>query len=138
MNRGISNRARAYIRSRAEVNMTYECKIERVGAATFDETDSIYVAGENIELYEGPCRIWRVSGSSAIPINSEEIILQQTKLSIPWNEGVGIRRDDEVKIIAATYDEALVGKRFRIMDVDKGGDLRATRQFTIQGVQEEQ
>ena len=137
MNRGISNRARAYIRSHAEVNMTYECRIERISAGDFDENDSIYTAGETVELYEGPCRIWEVSGASGIPINGEEIILQSTRLSIPWNEGVGIKRDDEVKITAATYDPALVGKRFRILDVDKGGDLRATRRFTIQGIQEE-
>ena len=137
MNRGISNRARAYIRSRAEVNFTYTCTIERVGAGSFDENDSVYTAGTNTTLYSGPCRIWEVAGSSGIPVNGEEIILQSTKLSIPWDEGVGIKRDDEVKITAASYDPALVGKRFRITDVDKGGDLRATRRFSIQGVQEE-
>lgn len=137
MNRGISNRARAYIRSRAEANLTYECRIERVSAGTFDVDDSIYTAGEATELYEGPCRVWQVSGGNAVDINSEGLVLQQTKISIPWNEGIGVKRDDEVKILAATYDAALVGKRFRIMDVDKGGDLRATRTFTVQTVQEE-
>jgi hypothetical protein len=137
MSRGISKRARSYIQAHAESNMTYECVIQRVNSGAFDEDSSVYTAGTSAELYAGPCRIWEVSGSSAFDVANEQIVLQQTKLSIPWDEGLGIRRDDEVKIVASAYDPALVGKRFRIMDVDKGGDLRATRRFTVQGVQEE-
>lgn len=137
MGRGITNRARSYIRSRAEVNMTYECVIQRVGSASLNNDTSIYTAGEPTQLYSGPCRVWSVSGGSSVEVNSEGLVLQQTKLSIPWDEGVGVKRDDEVKIVAAAHDAALVGKRFRIMDVDKGGDLRATRSFTVQTFQEE-
>lgn len=137
MTLGISNRARAYIRSRATGNMNYTCQVQRIGAPSFDSVTGIYTAGEPSVLYTGVCRIWQVSGGGTVDVNQEGIILQQTKLSIPWNEGVGIKRDDEVKITAASYDPALVNKRYRILDVDKGGDLRATRTFTVQGIQEE-
>lgn len=137
MTRGISTRARAYIRSRADANLTYECVIQRVGVAAFNTGSSLYTAGAPSQIYEGPCRIWEITGGSVLDVNSEQIVVQQTKLSIPWNEGVGIKRDDEVKIITAPHDSMIVGKRFRIMDVDKGGDLRATRRFTVQSIQEE-
>lgn len=138
--KGISSRARAYIRSHAEVNMTYTCVVERPGVPTaddFNEETSTYNDVAGLELYTGPCRIYELSGSGVIDVNFDHVVTQQTKLSIPWDEGVGIRRDDEVKIVSATHDAALVGKRFRILDVDKGGDLRATRRFTIQGIQED-
>lgn len=137
MTRSISKRARSYIRASAETNMTYDCVIQRVSSGDFDENSSVYTAGTSVTLYEGPCRIWEVSGSSTFDVASEQIVLQQTKLSIPWDEGTGIKRDDEVKIVSAEHDPTLVGKRFRIIDADKGGDLRATRRFTVQGVQEE-
>ena len=137
MSRGISNRARAYIRSHAEANLTHECVIQRVGEATFNRATSVYTAGETTELYEGPCRIWEITGGATLDVNAEQVITRQTKLSIPWNEGIGIRRDDEVKITAAPYDDSLVDRRFRILDIDQGGDLRATRRFTVQAIQEE-
>jgi hypothetical protein len=67
-------------------------------------------------------------------VGEDEVPLQATQLSIPWNADPVPRRDDEVEVLTSD-DPAMVGKRFRIMDVAKAGDLRPTRRFTVQTIE---
>jgi hypothetical protein len=67
-------------------------------------------------------------------VADDEIVIQSTNLSIPWDTDPIPERNDEVKIISSIVDTDIVGKRYRIMSEAKAGDLRATRRFVVQGV----
>ena len=137
MSRGISTRARKFIQARATGNMTYTCRIERLAEPVFDEATSMMTSATATTIYTGVCRVFEVSGGAPITINEDAVVIQSTQLVIPFDATPVPVRDDEVVILTAQFDPALVGKRFRIMDAAKGGDLRASRRFTVQGVQEE-
>jgi len=125
-----------YIRSRANRNMRSTCRIERVEPPTYDDLSGLATAGTRTTVYEGICRIWEASGAGLVQVGEEDIPIQTTQLSIPWDTTPVPQRDDEVQILTSEVDDHLVGRRFRILDVSKAGDLRPSRRFSIQGVQE--
>lgn len=129
----ISNIALDFVRSRATELMDYECKIERVQLPSFDESTGKATSGGRITVYTGPCRIWEVSGGGPIMIGEDDIVMQNTQLSIPWNVTPVPKRDDEVEITSSHSDTEVVGKRFVIDSAAKAGELRATRRFSVRG-----
>lgn len=132
----ISARARSYVRNRATAQMNYWCSIERITGPNLDETTLRATSGGREIIYEGICRIWEVTGGGTFAVAEEEYALQTTNLSIPWDTDPVPQRDDEVEILEAPTDADMVGRRYRILDVAKAGELRATRRFQIQGIQE--
>lgn len=126
----------AFVRRRATANMGSTCKIERVNPPTFDETDLSADAGSRTTVYTGVCRIWEATSSGVVMVGEEEIPIQTTQLSIPWDTESTPQRDDEVEILTSYTDDQLVGRRFRILDVAKAGDLRPSRRFTVQSITE--
>jgi hypothetical protein len=136
MHRGISKRARSYVRRHATGEMLTTCQIERVQQPAWDPATNLVTAGDRTIIYTGVCRLWEVSGSSAMPVADDVIQLQTTNLSIPWDTDPIPAEQDEVLILSSLVDEALVGKRYRILTSAKAGDLRATRRFVVQGVDE--
>jgi len=127
----ISSTALAYVRERATGMMNSVCRIERVKRPSFNQETGTAVPGQKTTIYEGPCRIWEVSGGGPIMIAEDEVVTQNTQLSIPWGTNPVPERDDEVQIIEAPTDFSLVGKRFAIESSAKAGDLRATRRFNV-------
>ena len=127
----ISSAALAYVRTHAASMMNSTCRIERVKRPSFDQSSGTAVAGSKTTIYEGPCRIWEVSGGGPIMIAEDEVVTQNTQLSLPWDTSPVPERDDEVQITEAPTDASLVGKRFVIETSAKAGDLRATRRFTV-------
>lgn len=132
---GISSRALDYVRSRAENIMQATCRIERVLKPTFDQSTGNATAGGRQTIYEGPCRIWEVSGGNVVMVGEDEVSMQNTQLSIPWDVDPVPIKYDQVQILAHNTDDSLIGKRFEILSGAKAGELRATRRFAIQGYQ---
>jgi hypothetical protein len=132
----ISTRARSYIRRKATEQMNFECVVERVSGPSLDKQTLRSTAGGREVIYEGPCRIWEVTGGATFNVAEEEYSLQNTNLSIPWDADPVPITDDEVQILDAPTDPHMVGRRYRIVDVAKAGELRATRRFQVQGIQE--
>lgn len=129
----ISQAAIDFMRSRATEVMSYQCKIERVQLPSFDESTGKATSGGRITVYIGPCRIWEVSGGGPIMIGEDDIVMQNTQLSIPWGVDPVPKRDDEVEITSSHSDTEIVGKRFVIDSSAKAGELRATRRFSVRG-----
>lgn len=132
---GISSRAIDYVRQRAESVMGYTCRIERVQRPSFNQTTGRSVPGSRDTIYEGRCRVWEVSSGAPVLVAEDEVTMQTTQLSIPWNASPVPERDDEVVIIDADDDEYMIGKRFVIDSSAKAGELRATRRFQVRGYQ---
>lgn len=127
----ISQRAINFVRKRATEVMQYTCKIERVTNGDHNETTLVYTPGSRTTIYEGVCRIWEVSGASTVVVSDTDVVMQSTNLSIPWDVSVVPQHFDEVLILTAPTDPALVNKRFQIQSSAKAGELRATRRFTV-------
>lgn len=132
----ISAYARRWVRNRATDVMEYTCRIERSGApSSYDEDSLVYTPnGVSEVIYEGPCRIWELSSASAIMVGEAEVYQQATQMSIPWDTQATIKRYDQVVVLTAPTDSQMVGERFEIQTVAKAGELRATRRFEISGV----
>jgi len=112
--------------------MEYRCRIERVSRPDYDPDDLLSVPNTTREvIYDGVCRIWEVSGASAVTIGDADIDIQETQLSTPWNAPLA-KKDDEVYIyFAPTQDKQMEGRRFQIQSSAKAGELRATRRYAV-------
>lgn len=128
-----SNIALDYLRDKATEVMTSECRIERVSLPSFDESSGTAVPGGRVTVYEGKCRIWETSQGGPIMIGEDDVVMQNTQLSIPWDVNPVPKRHDEVEITASQSDSAIVGRRFVIDSSAKAGELRPTRRFTVRG-----
>lgn len=129
----ISQQAIAFVRQRATDVMIYTCRIERVSKPTFDQETGTATAGSRETIYEGVCRVWEVASGGPVVIAEDEVTMQSTQLSIPWDTPVLPKRDDEVQILTAPQDPHMVGKRFVIDSSAKAGEMRATRRFSVRG-----
>jgi hypothetical protein len=130
----ISQTAIDYVRRTATSIMISTCRIERVNKPSFNTDTGRAVPGSKTTIYEGPCRIWEVSGGAPILVSEDEVTMQSTQLSIPWNASPVPERNDEVEILTSP-DPAVVGKRFVIDTSAKAGEMRATRRFAVRGYQ---
>ena len=133
----VSARARNYVRSRVENFQEYTCRIERVSKPSYDEETLHSIPGAREVLYEGPCRLWAISGGGTIVVGDNDVSQQDTMLSIPWDETAIIKRHDEVKILTANTDSQVVGLRFEVQTIEKAGELRATRRFAVTMLQDQ-
>jgi hypothetical protein len=131
----ISNAAISYVRAKASENMSSTCRIERVTKPTFNQGTGVATPGTKTTIYEGKCRIYEVTGGAPVVIAEDDITMQATQLSSPWDVSVLPVRNDEVQILTSRTDAHLVGKRFVIDSSAKAGELRATRRFAVRGVQ---
>lgn len=132
---GISDTAIDYVRERATANMRSTCRIERVQKPVFDKNAGRATPGTKLLIYEGICRIWETTGGSPILIGEDDVVMQGTQLSIPWDIDPVPITDDEVQILTSPMDTAMVGKRFVIDSSAKFGEMRPTRRFSVRGYQ---
>lgn len=132
MDIGVSPRALEYVRSRATGVMQAQCKIVRVIKPSFDQSTGTATSGARSVIYEGRCRVWEVvGGGTPMLIGEEEVEVDNTQLSLPFDVSPIPKRYDQVEITAHATDPEMVGKRFEINSGAMAGDLRATRRFSI-------
>jgi hypothetical protein len=131
----ISKLARQYVRTRTEDIMSYECRVERMTPPTYDEDTLITTAGGRLTIYEGKFRLWEITGATGLNIGGEDLMLESTQASFPYDSPL-FRKDDEIVITAVPeQDLMLMGNRYQIQTKAKAGELRATRRYTVTSVQ---
>jgi len=121
-----------YARRYVEANMTAMVKITRMDAAVLGEDGSL-TATEMHTVYEGKARVYGVSGPMTMNLGEEPQYFSSTYVSIPY-DSVMPRVDDVIKV-TAHHDWTLVGRTFRVMDVEGGGQYPAVRRMQVTGVQ---
>ena len=132
--RYISNLARNYTRSRMPAAMGYMCRVERLTKPTIGN-DLKATPGSRTTVYEGPFRIWEITGATSLNLGGEDIMMESTQASFPYDAPL-FRKDDEIVITATPpQDPKVVGQRFQIQTKAKAGELRATRRYTVTAVQ---
>lgn len=135
----VSPYARNYVRGHATAHMYYTVRIVRMKQGVFDEDTGGIATAINLEIYDGPARIWTVSGPQVIAVGEDQMSFTQTNMSIPWDSDPVPHRDDIATV--STYDphpgygdSALLGRSFRILDVQLGGQMFATRRMSVLSV----
>jgi len=133
--RTVSPRAKAYVRRSAEAQFDCQIQIYRNNDSTFNETTGKYEP-QNIMIYEGAARIWELDDAGTMAVGEATYPLRATYCSIPWDHTPVPHNDDTVEVISMPDDPDLPGRTFRIMAVDGGGHMRATRRLHITGIVE--
>lgn len=137
MPRTISKRAKAYVRRAAAFQFECEIVIKRQDhdATTFNEETGIY-SPVMTEIYRGKARIWELDQAGTLSVGEATYPLRATYCSIPWNHQPVPHNDDTIEVLTMPDDPDLPGRTFRVMAVDGGGHMRATRRLHITGIVE--
>lgn len=135
MPRTISKRSAAYVRRAAEYQFDCQIRITRNGTPTFNETTGTYNT-VSVTVYEGAARIWELDDAGALVTGEATFPLRATYCSIPWDHQPVPHNDDTIEVLVMPDDPDLPGRTFRVMAVDGGGHLRATRRMHITGIVE--
>lgn len=124
------DRAIQAVRSRALLFMTSTVQIRKAVKPTFDINTGRAASGSGALVYEGLARIWEVTQGGSVVVGEDDVNLENTQLSIPWNISPVPQKGDLVKVL--TSDDAnLVGRVFAIRSAAKSGLLRPTRRFNV-------
>jgi hypothetical protein len=136
----VSPYARAYVRRHATAHMYYTVAISRMTDPVFDTESGVMVAAVNRMIYFGPARIWTVSGPQVLGVGEDQMSFDQSFVSIPWDTDPIPNRDDIVTVqdydpVYYYGDEQLVGRSFRVTNVQLGGQMYATRRLNVTGIE---
>jgi len=127
--RAASRYSRQYITRRAFGAMVDRVAINRAAGVELNTTTGMNVATAGVEIYQGQARIYSVAGPQVLDLGEADITLRSTYISIPAGYLPAPQKDDIVTVLEARSDEALIGKAFRVLDVDGGGLVRAVRRM---------
>lgn len=122
-------RAQAY----AEANMTAKVRVSRPIAAVFSRQTGQLVEAPDAVVYEGPARVYGVQGPATYAIGEEPTYFSSSYVSIPLRSELP-RVDDVVQVLEHD-DPLLVGRHFRVQDVESGGQLPVVRRLSVTGIQ---
>jgi hypothetical protein len=137
-----SEMAVAYARRYAESNMTAEVDITRfkdplLNALTGDLTP-VWDTG----VYSGKARVYVLVGPVLLGIGDESQEFQNSYVSIPISVVIGgvayttDPRVDDLVTVTAHDDPLMVGRAFRVTDVESGGQYPAVRRMHVMGVED--
>lgn len=135
MPRTISPRAKTYVRRAAEAQFACTVRIFQTTVQALNTGTGLYTAVEGADVYAGPARIWSVDGAGVIATGEGDFAMQSTYCSIPWDH-TPVPEVDQQVLVVSSDDTGLIGRTFRIMSVDGGGQMRATRRMQITGLTE--
>ncbi len=122
-------RARAY----AEANMTGRVRVTRPTAPVFDrETGELGMAPDTV-VWDGIARIYGVQGPATYSLGDEPQYFSSTFVSIPL-AAQDPRIDDVVEVLEH-LDDVLVGRFFRVQDVEAGGHMPVVHRLQVVGIQ---
>lgn len=96
-------------------------------------------------VYEGKARVWSVQGPLTMGIGDEPTYYSQTFCSIPLTTESGgdfpvmpqpqSPRVDDIVQVERHRDPLMVGRYFRVVDVEAGGSLPVARKMQLVGIQ---
>lgn len=117
----------ANMRSRVHITRTTE------SSGAFDRTTGRPAAPSSTDIYEGPARIFKVTGGGAYELGEEQQFPSQTYVAIPMS-APRPQIKDEITVLEDDDDE-LVDRRFKIDDVEVGGMVPAERRMAVSGLE---
>lgn len=137
----VSPYARNYARTHMTAHMYYTIEIDRMAEGIFDEDSGHILPKVKMKIYQGPARIASVTGPQVLGLGEDQMAFVSTSISIPWDTDPVPNRDDIAVVLsydphAGFGDAALVGRAFRILNVEFGGQMFAVRRMSALAIQE--
>jgi hypothetical protein len=129
-----------YVRAYARGNMRDIVRVQRSGRSEFDSATGTLQAGSPVTIYEGPARVYSVTGPVSYSLGDEPQHFSSTYVSIPviGDDGQPVNApqvNDVLTIVTAPGDPEMAGRTFQIQDVEAGGQWSAVRRLQVVGVQ---
>lgn len=133
--------------------MTDEVSISRPAEAAFNDITGRLSAVMDVVVYSGKARVYPAAGPLLMGLGDESQEFQNTYVSIPMmvlvdeldvnslpvvNSYSPDPRPDDVVTITAHDDPLMVGRTFRVRDVEAGGILPVVRRMACTGVEDSQ
>lgn len=126
---------RPFAQQYAEGNMLATVKITRPTAPVFDRaTGGLAAMDAETTRYEGKARIYNVTGPVQYAIGEEQQYYSSTFVSIPLSAPQP-RIDDVVEVLSHP-DLTMVGREFRVQDVEAGGQIPVVHRMQVVGIQQ--
>lgn len=126
--------ARPFAQEYAEGNMIATVRVTRPSVPVFDRTTGgLASMGAETVVHEGPGRVYNVSGPAQYNLGDEPQYFSNTFISIPI--GATKPRIDDVVEVLAHPDPNIVGRSFRVQDVEAGGQLPVVHRMQVVGIQ---
>lgn len=133
--RTVSDYARRYVRDRAQAHMNCTIILSRHRDGLLDPTSGLYTADTGKVIYRGIARIWDSTTGAIINVGEADLVTTVTYCSVPFDAAMP-RVDDLVRVVTSPSDDTLETRGFRVMNVDGGGLMRATRRMQITALAE--
>ena len=129
MRYNVTRRSVEYVRDRVQTLMS--CRVSIYGGAgKVLNTSTGVVETQWVDpWYSGKARIWETNTGSLVMMGDAPVTLMQTNISIPFDVGVP-QKDQIVVVTHSPQDPDLVGRAYRVVAVDGGGQIGATRRMT--------
>jgi uncharacterized protein DUF6093 len=127
------------VRNYAESNMRATVRIARTASPTLSATDELIAIPTLMRLiYEGKGRVYTVSGPQPSFGTDEDQVFSTSFISVPLKDSKGLtvvsQVNDLIEIVEHS-DNLLVGRVFRVLDVDAGGQWPAVRRHMVSSAQ---
>jgi len=108
--------------------MEAEISLYRYGTTDFNDVTGLLSVPSRPAIYSGKARLWEANDGTVIMTGDSDISTTVTNASIPWND-VEPQRDDVVVVTSSPIDASMLGRAFRVVAVDGGGLITATRRM---------
>lgn len=126
----VSSRSVKYVRSRVQTLMSCRVSIYEDATKVLNETTGVVETQFIDPWYSGKARIWESNTGATAMMGDAAVTLMQTNISIPFD--VGMPKKDQIVVVThAPQDTDLTGRAFRVIAVDGGGQIGATRRMTV-------
>lgn len=121
----VSQRAREYVRKRAQDHMIATVTLYRPVDVTFNDTTGIVGTPSRASYYTGKCRIWSLNTGSSVIIGETDIAVSDTIISIPF--GSPAPKIDDMAVVGINPpDPTLNSMAFIVQHFDGGGLIGGT------------
>ncbi len=126
--------ARPFARAYAEGNMIATVRVTRPSVPVFNRaTGGLTAMGPETVVHHGPGRVYSVTGPQQYSMGDENQFYSSTFVSIPIS-ATKPRIDDVVEVLAHP-DPNIVGRSFRVQDVEAGGQIPVVHRMSVTGIQ---
>ena len=129
--------ARARTRANVEANMASEIIVTRNKPAVLDEFGTLVADADAPVVYQGIARLGNATGPVTYTMGEEVQFFSSASCTIPVLE-LGdpiIPQINDLLLVSGHEDPVMVGKRFRVVDVEVSGLMSASRRLQLVGMQ---
>ncbi|CAB4194552.1 hypothetical protein UFOVP1264_7 [uncultured Caudovirales phage] len=129
---------RRYAKSYAEMNMLATVTIMRHDAPALNTTSGDMSTTDYLTVYEGKARVTTVSGPSTYSLGEEPQYFSNGSVSIPLVDTDGnptVPQINDTITVDSHHDALMIGRTFRVVDVQAAGQFEAARTMSVVGAQ---